>query len=1001
LMILSWYFGVNFQDIHGQFFRAQDEDELSGNGHDEAFRRAVVVYFPNNRVEELLPQFLGLRRSWLELEALEPKHWRTDLVVYTNGPQVLSLLEELGCKKLQRQSKDEPNRCVVVPTYKPLTGPSFSNAEGDLINIAAMPQMDAYHWILRTDMHAFLMPAFALWKPSAMTVSHGTYTNSLAALTRVARDLNMSDATLTNIGLTWYGPTRLIQSCATQAVKMIRLIAKVPDLRNDILLHASHLAINQCTKGFGIKVRNDMLEFRATSLESPSKHAHVSVGPEDKSAFSEESMRRFADNAHGSLRRDAILDYTVFMALDGLASHNATSTDKFANPIALVPKSTKPPKTTQKTSDSSDVPETEKSFVRAAVVFLPVGDEGERFLPQLRWFLRSWQHIQPSEPTLWRTDVVVFTNGPVPELENMNCTVYNVRKTREEPNRCVLINTYKRMRSAEFDYQFGDSIGVVAADKPAVDIYDWILRTDMDTFLTPAFATWKPKVMTVGRGAYTSSKTNAKRLTRIIKDMGLHNSKLSNVGSTWYGPAKLVRECAKLTVFAMKYLHENEFTALEKSKEYGLKGWPEWHYGVLSMYGGHIAINHCTRDSGVVKDNQMLDFPSSSEGTVDGHAHLHTWQDNERFSKFVFEDGGYKDEKIEDQSLDKVSDYAMYMALDSQETSEPTPVPIEYDPSSKQGQVLLRAIAVFLPPGKDSISSLRLLHRSWKEMLKTEPKLWRTDLVVFTNGTNEEVGSLGCTSMYRGDREYKSFCVHIDSYNLVSGVTDPLGNGINIMAMNVQQMAVYEWILRTDVDTLVTPAFAAWLPSNRMVSSWAPYLSGNAAPLARISTKLGLNKAVAHIGSTWYGEASLIRRCAKLTVKVLRYLESNEFQSAAKSVGDWRETDREFYALAVGVGHCTSETGIEINSTMFDISTTSSASPNDHAHLRSSVESGKKYNRLDFAAGAYADINLDSLDRNVIHDYAMYMALKSHCGLIPTSSPPSEITRRQTLHEQH
>ncbi|CAK4846187.1 unnamed protein product [Aphanomyces euteiches] len=1301
-MILSWYFGVNFQDIHGQIFRAQDEDAPSD--HNEAFRRAVVVYFPNNRVEELLPQFLGLRRSWLELEALEPKQWRTDLVVYTNGPQVLSLLEEVGCKKIRRRSNDEPNRCVVVPTYEPLTGPSFSNAEGDLINIAAMPRMNAYHWIVRTDMHAFLMPAFALWKPSAMTVSHGTYTNSLAALTRVAQDFNMSDATLTNIGLTWYGPTRLIQSCATLAVKMIRLIANVPDLRNDILLHASHLAINQCTKGFGIKVRNDMLEFRATSLESPSKHAHVSVGPEDKPAFSEESMRRFANDAQGSLRQDVIHDYTVFMALDGLASHNATSTDKFANPIALIPKSTEPPRTTQKTSDSLDVPETEKSFVRAAVVFLPVGVEGNVFIPQLRWFLRSWQHIKLSEPTLWRTDVVVFTNGPVPELEDINCTVYNVRKTREEPNRCVLINTYKRLKSDEFDYDFGDSIGVAASDESAMDIYEWVLRTDMDTFLTPVFAKWKPKVMTVGGGGYSFSKTNEDRLTRIIKDMGLHNSKLNNIGSTWYGPAKLVRKCAKLTIDAMKYLHEKEFTALEKSKEYDTKGWPEWHYGVLTLYAGHIAINHCTRDAGAIKDDKMLDYSTASNGTIDGHAHLHTWQNDdrfskyifanggyahenksaldlnvltdyavymaldsipapksyvnasfvraavvfiptknredvfvkqfrwfrrsweemqkyepaawrtdiivltngivkdlwefncssvyrqsreepnkciviqdykllyteefkyrfgdsinvlthdsavfdqydwllrtdidvfftptfstwhpdkmvvggggyqtaknrprldriaqdmglqnlglqgvgstwygptnlvrecakltvkamkylheheftdeekspeygtkgwpdwhygvltlyaghiainhcaygegaekneemldyptssddatalhahlhtwqgrERFSKFVFEDDGYADEKMEDLSLDKVSDYAMYMALDSQETPEPTPVPIEYDPSLKQGQVLLRAIVVFFPPGKDSISSLRLLHRSWKEMLRTEPKLWRTDLVVFTNGTNEEVGSLGCTSMYRTTREYKSFCVQIDNYELLSDVTDPLGNSVNILTKkNVKQMAVYKWILRTDVDTLITPAFAAWFPSNRMVSSWAPYSSGNAAPLARISTELELNKPIAHVGSVWYGEASLLQSCAKFTVEVLRHLENHEFTSADKSIGDWRAADRALYALAIAVGNCTSETGIEINATMFDISTTSSASPNVHAHLRTSVESGKKYNRLDFAAGAYADIKLDSLDRNVIHDYAMYMALKSHGGLIPTSSPPGE-----------
>ncbi|ETV82627.1 hypothetical protein H257_05207 [Aphanomyces astaci] len=83
------------------------------------------------------------------------------------------------------------------------------------------------------------------------------------------------------------------------------------------------------------------------------------------------------------------------------------------------------------------------------------------------------------------------------------------------------------------------------------------------------------------------------------------------------------------------YMYANEFTDEEKSPEYGIKGWPNWHVGVLSMYAGHVAINHCTRDYGVVKDAHNLDFPTTSHESPTRHAHLHTWQDSNRFSKLA------------------------------------------------------------------------------------------------------------------------------------------------------------------------------------------------------------------------------------------------------------------------------------------------------------------------------------------------------------------------------
>ncbi|KAF0695191.1 Aste57867_13955 [Aphanomyces stellatus] len=313
--------------------------------------------------------------------------------------------------------------------------------------------------------------------------------------------------------------------------------------------------------------------------------------------------------------------------------------------------------------------EVDLSFVRAAVIYLPSGGAADKFVKEFRWFRRSWIEMQRHEPALWRTDIVVFSNGPLPDVEALNCSIATPRQSRSANNSCILYTNYTSVYSTEFPYAYADSVAVVGLqDSHALDVYDYVLRTDIDTFLTPAFATWKPPGMVVGRGAYSfDSYGTAERLAAITEKLNMTAMTINNVGSTWYGPTPLLRTCANLSVDVMKYLYANEFTDEEKSIAYGTKGWPKWHIGVVSMYAGHLAINHCTRHVGVTKNEEMLDYASSSDASPNDHAHLHTWQNSLRFSKFEFVFGAYRNENK--SALDwehKISDYAMYMALDSQ-----------------------------------------------------------------------------------------------------------------------------------------------------------------------------------------------------------------------------------------------------------------------------------------------------------------------------------------------
>lgn len=67
----------------------------------------------------------------------------------------------------------------------------------------------------------------------------------------------------------------------------------------------------------------------------------------------------------------------------------------------------------------------------------------------------------------------------------------------------------------------------------------------------PGFADWLPgdgNTLFVGRGGYSSDNANA-HLKFIGKRLNLNvNFELKALGSTWYGPTKLMRATARLTL---------------------------------------------------------------------------------------------------------------------------------------------------------------------------------------------------------------------------------------------------------------------------------------------------------------------------------------------------------------------------------------------------------------------------------------------------------------------
>ncbi len=61
----------------------------------------------------------------------------------------------------------------------------------------------------------------------------------------------------------------------------------------------------------------------------------------------------------------------------------------------------------------------------------------------------------------------------------------------------------------------------------------------------------------------------------------------------------------------MGYLGTEEFAQPEREGKLGTILWPEWHYGVLLLYGQNLALNHLIglKQSNVVKIENYIDYP--------------------------------------------------------------------------------------------------------------------------------------------------------------------------------------------------------------------------------------------------------------------------------------------------------------------------------------------------------------------------------------------------------
>ena len=172
------------------------------------------------------------------------------------------------------------------------------------------------------------------------------------------------------------------------------------------------------------------------------------------------------------------------------------------------------------------------------------------------------------ESKYWRTDLIIYTGQYSSPLQQLGCVINQIRINDTEPPQCriflYLRLSYRQTNSStqrqtilidqsaehlfQIDiprlkllyeymntYEYIDSVNIIAEAYPTYEYYDFILKTDIDVFITREFAKYIPVTnitLLVGRGGY-STRFNMRRLGRIARDMDWKYQNETNIGSTW------------------------------------------------------------------------------------------------------------------------------------------------------------------------------------------------------------------------------------------------------------------------------------------------------------------------------------------------------------------------------------------------------------------------------------------------------------------------------------
>lgn len=275
-------------------------------------------------------------------------------------------------------------------------------------------------------------------------------------------------------------------------------------------------------------------------------------------------------------------------------------------------------------------------------------------------YYNSWKQTLKRLPDAWRLDFVVTIDIEIADestrsviFDKMGC-VKAKRTNKTAPSQCIVFEGYESALPVETLKEFknpayrhyAESLASFMSHDVDLTAYDWLLRADLDSIVTPSFATWVPEYPTVGYDPYHTEFT-LHRFYSVARVLGFNHQGnetpfIENIGPSWYGPRSMIMDCLNLSTQMVVYLTKYEFDTYQRSADIGVRGWMDWHFGVLSMYAGHIAVNHYQPVYNILQNHSNLDWSMAEIDALDSEHYLltaHGWQTSSEFSKNSFRSG--------------------------------------------------------------------------------------------------------------------------------------------------------------------------------------------------------------------------------------------------------------------------------------------------------------------------------------------------------------------------
>ncbi|CAF1087839.1 unnamed protein product [Didymodactylos carnosus] len=332
-----------------------------------------------------------------------------------------------------------------------------------------------------------------------------------------------------------------------------------------------------------------------------------------------------------------------------------------------------------------------RSLIRAVLIYFPLNDSNTfayRFV-QFRWLFRSWIESEMYSPELWRSDLLIVTDiGDAEEktyLQHflaLGCKINVQRIDRKETSQCLLVSYRPFSKREEIDklsyirafhilpkmHQYGNEIERLfvyyeTVTKLDIKLYDFIMKTNVDTFLTIQFGKYVPLNCSFMIGKkhtidlpYDAASLEAK--------LGLYSTaNTPDYKSTWYARSDQISRLARLPLTILSILVEQLEKEKGNNKTSNSIHYLPNHIPMASAW----AFDHMYRVGGYMFVTDNVDVPTDSSRTTYRTyiLHLRCGSSTSLFSEKIFRQNSY--DGFQTQPLNKyiVREYATLMALES------------------------------------------------------------------------------------------------------------------------------------------------------------------------------------------------------------------------------------------------------------------------------------------------------------------------------------------------